>query len=188
MLFSHNSNGSLRLCIDYRGLNKISKKDCYPLPLISDLLATAGKARIYTTLDLQHAYHLVCIAEGNEWKTAFQTCYGSFKWMVMPFGLMNALAAFQRFMNDIFSDMLDIHIIIYFDDILIYLDGPKEHKKHVQEVLRRLQLNSLYCKPEKCHFNKDTVNYLGFILSKDGLEMDPSKVQIIQDWPGTSKS
>ena len=187
VLFSRNNNGSLRLCVDYRGLNKISKKDRYPLPLISDLLATAGKARIYTTLDLRHAYHLVRIAEGDEWKTAFRTRYGSFEWMVMPFGLTNAPAAFQRFMNDIFSDMLDVHVIIYLDDILVYSDDPKEHKKHVREVLRRLRLNGLYCKPEKCHFDKDTVNYLGFILSKDGLKMDPSKVQIIQDWPEPRK-
>ena len=86
-------------------------------------------------------------------------------------------------MNDIFSDMLDVHVIIYLDDILVYSDDPKEHKKHVQEVLCRLRLNGLYCKPGKCHFDKDTVNYLGSILSKDRLKMDPSKVQIIQDWP-----
>ena len=187
VLFSRNSNGSLRLCVDYRGLNKISKKDRYPLPLISDLLATAGKARIYTTLDLRHAYYLVRIAEGDEWKTAFRTRYGSFEWLVMPFGLTNAPAAFQRFMNDIFSDMLDVHVIIYLDDILIYSDDPAEHKKHVREVLRRLRQNGLYCKPEKCHFDTDTVNYLGFILSKDGLKMDPAKVQTIQDWPEPRK-
>ena len=86
--------------MDYQGLNKVSKKDHYPLPLISDLLHTAGKARIYTTLDLQHAYHLVWIAEGDEWKTAFRTWYGSFEWMVMPFGLTNAPTAFQWFMNE----------------------------------------------------------------------------------------
>ena len=187
VLFVRNSNGSLRLCVDYRGLNKISKKDRYPLPLISDLLATAGKARIYTTLDLRHAYHLVRIAEGDEWKTAFRTRYGSFEWMVMPFGLTNAPSAFQRFMNDIFSDMLDVHVIIYLDDILVYSDDPTEHKKHVREVLRRLRQNGLFCRPEKCHFDKDTVNYLGFILSKDGLKMDPVKVQTIQDWPAPRK-
>ena len=184
VLFVQKPDGSLRLCVDYRGLNRISKKDRYPLPLISDLLATAGKARIYTTLDLRHAYHLVRIAEGDEWKTAFRTRYGSFEWLVMPFGLTNAPASFQRFMNDIFSDMLDVHVIIYLDDILVYSDDPKEHKKHVREVLRQ---NRLYCKPEKCHFNKDTVNYLGFILSKDGLKMDSSKIQTIQDWPEPRK-
>ena len=123
VLFTKKKDGGLRLCIDFRGLNKISKKDRYPLPFISDLLSTAGKAHVYTTIDLRHAYHLICIAEGNEWKTAFRTHYGSFEWLVMPFGLTNALAAFQRYMNDIFSDLLDVNVIIYLDDILVYSDN-----------------------------------------------------------------
>ena len=134
ILFVHKKDGSLRLCVDFRGLNKISKKDRYPLPLISDLLSSAGKARIYTAIDLRHAYHLVRIAEGDEWKTAFRTRYGSFEWNVMPFGLSNAPAAFQRFMNDIFSDLLDVSVIVYLDDILIYSDDPAQHREHVQEV------------------------------------------------------
>ena len=93
VLFINKKDGSLRLCVDFQGLNKISKKDCYPLLMINDLLATAGKARIYTTIDLRHAYHLVCITEGDEWRTAFCTRYGSFEWLVMPFGLTNAPAA-----------------------------------------------------------------------------------------------
>ena len=136
VLFIKKKDGSLRLCVDFRGLNKISKKDRYPLPFISNLLTTAGKARIYTALDLRHAYHLVRIAEGDEWKTAFRTRYGSFEWLVMPFGLTNAPASFQRFMNDIFSDLLDVNVTIYLDDILIYSDDPKEHKAHVREVLQ----------------------------------------------------
>ena len=146
-----------------------------------------GKARIYTTIDLQHAYHLVCIADGDEWKTAFQTCYGSFEWLVMPFGLTNAPAAFQCFMNDIFSDLLDVSVIIYLDDILIYSNNPADHKKHVCKVLRHLHENGLYTCPDKCHFSKDTIEYLGFIHSKDRLKMDPSKVQTIQDWPEPRK-
>ena len=108
ILFVCKKDGSLQLYIDYQGLNKITKKDRYPLLLISNLLSTAGKARIYTTLDLQHAYHIVCITEGDKWKTTFHTCYGSFQWHVMPFGLTNAPAAFQHFMNDIFKDLLNI--------------------------------------------------------------------------------
>ena len=108
-------------------MNKLTKKDRYPLPLITDLLDSPGRARIYTKIDLQHAYHLVRIAEGDEWKTAFRTRYGSFEWLVMPFGLTNAPAAFQRFMNDIFSDMLDVCVIIYLDDILIYSDNKELH-------------------------------------------------------------
>ena len=187
VLFVRKKDGSLRLCVDFRGLNKISKKDRYPLPFISDLLSTAGKARIYTTLDLRHAYHLVRVAEGDEWKTAFRTRYGSFEWLVMPFGLTNAPAAFQRFMNDIFSDLLDVSVTIYLDDILIYSDNPADHKQHVREVLRRLRKHGLYARPDKCHFSTDTVEYLGFILSKEGLKMDQSKVQTIQDWPEPRK-
>ena len=187
VLFIKKKDGSLRLCVDFRGLNKISKKDRYPLPMINDLLATAGKARIYTTIDLRHAYHLVRITEGDEWKTAFRTRYGSFEWLVMPFGLTNAPAAFQRFMNDIFSDLLDVNVIVYLDDILIFSDDPVDHIKHVREVFRRLRLNELYARPDKCFFSKDTVEYLGFILTKDGLTMDPRKVQVIMDWPEPRK-
>ena len=187
VLFARKKDGSLRLCIDFRGLNKISKKDRYPLPFISDLLTTAGKARLYTTIDLCNAYYLVRIAEGDEWKTAFRTHYGSFEWLVMPFGLTNAPSAFQRFMNDIFSDLLDVHVIIYLDDILIYSDNPVDHKKHVREVLHRLRANGLFARLDKCHFSSDTIEYWGFVLSKDGLKMDPSKVQTIQDWPEPRK-
>ena len=142
---------------------------------------------LYTKIDLQHAYHLVRIAEGDEWKTAFRTRYGSFEWLVMPFRLTNAPAAFQRFMNDIFSDMLDVCVIVYLDDILIYSDNLELHRKHVQEVLWRLQENGLYAGANKCYFHENTVEYLGYILSLTGLTMDPIKVQTIQDWPEPRK-
>ena len=122
--------------VDFRSLNKVTKKDRYPLPLIMDLLDAPRKARIYTKINLQHAYHLVWIAEGDKWKTAFRTCYGSFEWLVMPFRLTNGPAAFQQFMNDIFGDLLDQCIVVYLDDILIYSDNPEQHTKHVWEVLR----------------------------------------------------
>ena len=105
----------------------------------------------------------------------------------MPFGLTKAPAAFQRFMNDIFSDLLDVHVIIYLDDILVYSDDPAQHKEHVREVLRHLRKHGLFARPDKCHFSADTVEYLGFILTKDGFKMDSAKVQIIQDWPEPRK-
>ncbi len=182
VLFVKKKTSELCLCVDFRGLNKISKKDHYPLPLISDLLDSARSARIYTKLDLRHAYHLVHIAEGDEWKTAFRTRYGSFKWCVMPFGLTNAPVAFQRFVNDIFADMLDVSVVVYLDDILIYSNDPAEHRQHVREVLRRLRANGLYCKGSKCEFHWDSVEYLDYILSPEGLRMSEDKVKAILDW------
>ena len=168
-------------------LNRISKKDHYPLLLISDLLDSSRKAWVYSKIDFCHAYHLVCIANGDEWKTAFRTCYGSFEWSVMPFGLTNAPAAFQRFMNDIFSDLLDVCVVIYLDDILIYSNNMSEHHRHVKEVLKRLRKAGLYAKAEKYKFYSESVEYLGYILSPSDLTMSDDKVKIIQDWPEPKK-
>src|SRR6202789_4643733 len=187
ILFVKKKSGELRLCVDYRGLNRISKKNRYPLPLLSDLLDTLKKARCYTKIDLRHTYHLVHIADGEEWKTTFRTCYGSFEWLVVPFGLTNAPATFQRFMNDIFHDLLDIWVVVYLDDILIYSEDMSQHRAHIKEVLRRLRANGLYAGAQKCEFHKDTVEYLGFILSPDGLHMAKDKVQSILDWPEPRK-
>jgi len=136
VLFVKKKDGSLRLCIDFQGLNKITKKDHYPLPLISDLLDSPSRAKIYSKIDLQHMYHLVWIAPGDEWKTTFHMRYGSYEWLVMPFGLTNAPAAFQRFVNTIFADMLDVCVVVYLDDILIYSEDMESHQQHVREVLR----------------------------------------------------
>jgi len=182
VLFVKKKDGSLRLCIDFRGLNKITKKDRYPLPLISNLLDSPRKARIYTKIDLRHAYHLVRIAEGDEWKTAFRTRYGAFEWSVMPFGLTNAPAAFQRFMNDLFSDLLDMCVVVYLDDILIYSDDITQHRVHIKEVLKRLRKAGLYVKAEKCEFHSDSIEYLGYVLSPSGLTMSDAKVKTIQEW------
>ena len=137
---------------------------------------------MFTKIDLHHAYHLVRIAEGEEWKTTFHTHYGSFEWPVMPFGLMNAPATFQRFINDIFSDLLDVCVIIYVDNILIYLEDMSKHKAYVKEVLRRLRKNRLYMAAPKCEFHKRSVKYLRFIITTDGLHMAQDKVQVILDW------
>jgi len=125
---------------------------------------------------------LVCIADGDEWKTAFRTYYGLFEWSVMPFGLTNTPMAFQRFMNNIFSDLLDVCVMIYLDDILIYLNNMSEHHQHVKEVLKYLCKAGLYTKAEKCEFHSKLVEYLGYILFPSGLTMSDDKVKIIQDW------
>ena len=187
VLFVKKKDGSLRLSVDYQGLNKISKKDRYPLPLISDLLDSPSQAKVYTKIDLRHAYHLVRIAKGNEWKTTFRTCYGSYEWQVMPFGLTNAPAAFQQFVNSVFTDMLNVCVIVYLNDILLYSDNMEDHTKHVQEVLWQLHQHKLYTKPKKCEFHSDSVEYLRYFLSPDGLTMLQDKVKTICDWPEPHK-
>jgi len=187
VLFVKKKDGSLRLCVDFHRLNRITKKDRYPLSLISNLLDSPRKACIYTKIDLRHAYYLVCIAEGDKWKTAFCTRYGAFEWSVMLFGLTNALAAFQRFMNDVFSNLLDVCIVIYLDNILIYSDNITQHQSHVKEVLKRLRKAGLYVKAKKCKFHSDSVEYLGYVLSPSGLTMSDTKVKTIQEWPEPKK-
>src|SRR5258705_10056498 len=168
VLFVKKKDGSLHLCMDFCALNRVMEKDCYPLPLISDLLTSPAPARIYSKIDLKHAYHLVCIAEGDEPKTAFHTHYSSYEWQVMPFGLSNAPAAFQRFINEVLEDLMDICTVGYLDDILVYSDSLEDHQNHVWEVLRHLCTAGLYTNLKKCKFHMDTVEYLGLILSPKG--------------------
>src|SRR5260370_37777307 len=124
--------------MDFRALNKVTKKDCYPLPLISDLLITPAPARIYSKINFKHAYHLVCIVEGDKPKMAFRTRYGSYEWRVMPFGLSNALASFQRFINEVQGELMDACTVGYLDDILVYSDSLENHQDQVWEVLQHL--------------------------------------------------
>ena len=187
VLFVKKKDGSLRFCVDFRRLNHISKKDCYLLLLISNLLDSSHKAWVYSKIDLCHAYHLVHIANGDEWKTVFRTRYGSFEWSVMLFSLTNASTAFQRFMNNIFSDLLDVYVVIYLDDILIYSNNMSKHHQHMKEVLKHLYKTGLYAKVEKCKFHSESVEYLGYILSPSSLTISDDKVKIIQDWPEPKK-
>ncbi|CCO36910.1 Retrotransposable element Tf2 155 kDa protein type 1 [Rhizoctonia solani AG-1 IB] len=139
-------------------------------------------AKIFTKFDLKAGYNLVRIKEGDEWKTAFKTKYGLFEYLVMPFGLTNAPASFQDMMNSIFIDLLDVCVIIYLDDILIFSKDESSHEEHVREVLRRLKDNDLFCNIEKCSFHVKKINYLGFIISEDGVEVDQSKVTAALQW------
>jgi len=120
ILFVKKKDGSFRLCVDYRGLNKISKKNRYPLPLISGLLDWLHTGKIFTKIDLRGAYNLLMIRLGDEWKIAFRTCYGHFEYTVMPFGLTNAPVVFQHLMNNIFEEYMDEFVVVYLDDILIF--------------------------------------------------------------------
>ncbi|UTT96706.1 hypothetical protein NDA17_003407 [Ustilago hordei] len=183
VLFVPKKDGGLRLCVDYRGLNEITVKNRAPLPLIEEQLFLHRKARIYTKLDLRAAYNLIWIAKGDEWKTAFGTQLGLYEYLVMPFGLANAPAHFQSFINDIFRDIIGIYVVVYLDDFLIFSDTEEAHVKHVTEVLTRLRSNRLFAKLSKCEFHTKTVEFLGYIIKLTGIEMDPEKVCTVKEWP-----
>jgi len=138
ILFVPKKGGELRLCVDYRGLNHLTVKNRYPLPLMGELMDRLSKAKRYTKLDLRNAYHRIHIREGDEWKTAFRTRYGHFEYQVMPFGLANTPVTFQVYINRVLAGLVDVTCIVYLDDILIYSDDPTMHRQHVAEVLSRL--------------------------------------------------
>jgi hypothetical protein len=183
IFFVKKKNGELRPVVDYRGLNSVTIKNRYPLPLIHEMLGRFKNAKIFTKIDLRGAYNLVRIRQGDEWKTAFRCRFGHFEYSVMPFGLTNAPAVFQNLINDILRDLLDIYCIAYLDDLLIYSATPEEHVKHVATVLERLQNTKLYAKLEKCDFHVSEVNFLGYVISADGLKMESSRIRSIQEWP-----
>ncbi|KAF8748732.1 hypothetical protein RHS01_10578 [Rhizoctonia solani] len=167
VMFVKKADGSLRLVVDYRKLNDVTHKNVYPLPRQDDLMAKLRNAKLFTKLDLRWGYNNVRIKEGNEWKTAFRTKYGLFEYLVMPFGLTNAPAAFQHFMNDLFRDLIDVTVVIYLDDILIFSENPEEHPAHVKE----------------CYFHVTTVDYLGIVISPAGFSMDQKKIEAVTSWP-----
>eukprot|EP00079_Xenopus_tropicalis_P035201 XP_017948972.1 PREDICTED: RNA-directed DNA polymerase homolog [Xenopus tropicalis] len=183
IFFVEKKDGSLRPCIDYRELNKITIKNRYPLPLIPELFQNLCTARIFSKLDLRGAYNLVRIREGDVWKTAFRTCYGHFEYLVIPFGLCNAPATFQHFVNNIFRDFLDIFVIVYLDDILFFSNSLDEHCSHMHKVLSRLRIHQLFAKIEKCEFEREEIDFLGFKILNKGILMDPKKVETIINWP-----
>ncbi|KAL0152283.1 hypothetical protein M9458_052006 [Cirrhinus mrigala] len=177
--FVKKKDGGLRPCIDYRGLNEVTVKYRYPLPLVSSALEHLRSARIFTKLDLRSAYNLIRIRAGDEWKTAFSTTSGHYEYRVMPFGLANSPSYFQAFINEVFRDMLNRWVIVYIDDILIFSNSLSEHICHVRAVLQRLINHQLYAKEEKCEFHQDKVSFLGYIISAEGVAMDERKVNAV---------
>jgi len=151
------------------------------------MLDRVREARIFTKLDLCWAYNLTRIKEGNEYKTAFRTRYGQFEYQVMPFGLPNALDTFQSYIDDCLRPNIDNFAVCYLDDILIYSANEKEHEEHVRQVLQRLKEFGLYCKAEKCQFGDSEVDFLGFVITPDGVGMESDRISTIEDWP-TQKS
>ncbi|KAL0180227.1 hypothetical protein M9458_025669, partial [Cirrhinus mrigala] len=170
--FVKKKDGGLRPCIDYRGLNEVTVKYRYPLPLVPSALEQLRSAKLFTKLDLRSAYNLIRIRAGDEWKTAFSTTSGHYEYRVMPFGLANSPSCFQAFVNEVFRDMLN--------------HSYSEHVQHVRAVLRRLISHQLYAKEEKCAFHQDKVSFLGYIISSEGVAMDERKVEAVLNWPRPS--
>ena len=184
ILFDRKPDGSLRLCVDYRGLNNITIKNQYPLPLIGESLDRLGRARRFTQLDLTNAYYRMRICEGDKWKTVFRTQYGYFEYQVMPFGLSNAPATFQGYINKILAEKLDVFVIVYLDDILIYTEDPGQpHVEAIYWVLDQLRKYSLFANLKKCRFYQDEIRFLGYVVSSKGISMEAKKIEVVKKWP-----
>ncbi|XP_073300566.1 uncharacterized protein [Primulina huaijiensis] len=178
VLFVKKKDGSMRLCIDYRELNKITVKNKYPLPRIDDLFDQLKGAAVFSKLDLRTGYHQLKVRGEDIPKTAFRTRYGHYEFTVMPFGLTNAPAAFMDLMNRVFKPFLDQFIVVFIDDIL-----ERDHKEHLRIPLQTLREKELYAKFKKCEFWLKSVSFLGHVISEAGVAVDPRKVEAITEWP-----
>jgi hypothetical protein len=182
VLFVEKKDGTKRMCIDYRALNEVSIKNKYPLPRIEDLFDQLRGASVFSKIDLRSVYHQLRIRPADIPKTTFITKYGLYEFMVMSFGLTNAPAYFMYLMNSVFMDYLDKFVVVFIDDILIYSQNEQEHEEHLRKVLQRLRDCQLYAKLSKCEFWISEVLFLGHIISRYGLAVDPKKVTAILDW------
>ena len=175
-------DGILRLCIDYRELNKVTIRNQYPLPRIDDLFDHLQGTRVFSKIDLRSGYHQLKIRSEDVPKTAFKTRYGHYEFLVMPFGLTNAPAVFMDLMNRIFLPYLDQFVIVFIYDILIYSGSKEDHEEHLRVVLQILRENQLYAKFSKCQFWLDSVAFLGHVISAEGVYVDPQKIEAIVNW------
>ncbi|KAJ9531318.1 hypothetical protein QJQ45_006759 [Haematococcus lacustris] len=183
ILFVQKKSGELRMCIDYRQLNKLTLRDQYPLPRIDDLFDRLSGCSVFSSLDLQAGYHQIRITPEDVPKTAFRTPEGHFQFKVLSFGLTNAPATFQRVMNDAFAPVLGKCALVYLDDILVMSKSLPEHLQHLRLVFDLLRKNKLYAKMSKCEFMQLTLRFLGHVISAGAISVDPDKVRAIVDWP-----
>jgi hypothetical protein len=182
VLFVKKKDGSMRMCIDYRELNRVTIKNKYPLPRIDDLFDQLKGASIFSKIDLISGYHQLKVREEDIPKTAIRTRYGHFEFLVMPFGLTNAPSMFMDLMNQVFHEYLDSFVVVFIDDILVYSANRAEHEEHLKIVLEKLREKKLFAKFKKCEFWLEEVAFLGHVVSKDGLAVDPAKVQAVVEW------
>lgn len=182
VIFVRKKDGTLRMCIDYRQINQVTIKNKYPLPRIDELFDQLQGAAYFSKIDLRFGYHQLRVREQDIEKTAFRTRYGHYEFLVMPFGLTNAPVVFMALMNRIFAPYLDQFIVIFIDDILVYSKSTEEHADHLRALLQLLRVHQLYAKLEKCDFWLEQVAFLGHIITRDGLAVDPAKIEAVMNW------
>ncbi|GJS14192.1 putative reverse transcriptase domain-containing protein [Tanacetum coccineum] len=182
VLFVKKKDGSFRMCIDYRELNKLTVKNRYPLPRIDDLFDQLQGSSVYSKIDLRSGYHQLRVRKEDIPKNAFRTRYGHYEFQVMPFGLTNAPAVFMDLMNRVCKPYLDKFVIVFIDDILIYSKNKQEHEEHLKIILELLKKEELYAKFSKCEFWISKVQFLGHVIDSEGIHVDPAKIESIKDW------
>ena len=182
VLFVKKKDGTLRMCIDYRQINKVIVKNKYSLPRIEDLFDQLKGASVFSKIDLRSRYYQLRVKEVDVPKTAFRTRYGHYEFLVMPFGLTNAPAAFMDLMNRVFRPYLDQFVVVFIDDILVYSKDAQEHEHHLRIVLQTLRENKLFAKLSKCEFWLKKVSFLGHIVSAKGIRVDPVKIEAVVNW------
>jgi hypothetical protein len=182
ILFVKKKYGTLRLCIDFRQLNKVTVKNKYPLPRIDDIFDQLKDSKMFSKIDRISRYHQVRIKEEDINKTTFRTRYGHYEFTVVTFGLSNAPVVFMCLMNGVFQEYLDKFVIVFLDDIIIYSKSEEEHEHHLRMVLEVLREHQMYEKSSKCSFYQKQIHYLGHIISKDGIAVDPEKIESIREW------
>ena len=182
LLFVKKKDGSLRLCIDYRKLNRVTVKNRYPLPRIDDLFDQLRGAKVFSKIDLRSGYHQLRIRESDIATTAFRSRYGHYEFVVMPFGLTNAPTAFMNLMNQVFGAYLDQFVIVFIDDILVDSESWEQHERHLRMVLDILRREQLYAKFSKCEFWLAKVGFIGHVISVEGGNVDPQKIEVVMQW------